>query len=351
MVKFFFAVSVSQVADVFVIAGARFYREGLVRALEGDPRTRVVGTAASTDDFIPMGTRVPGVVIVDALMNRSLATVREVARSTPAKVVVAGILADGEPVGALASAGARGFVTREESIEDLIAEVVSVAASDPWSPRMAASLFEHILGTDPRPKAKSLPAERSDARLTRRQEQVLDLLAEGLTDDDIAEHLSIRRATVKNHVSTILRELQVDGRQDAGRLQRRPSADRVATARMSTEERYAKLLSQAMALIERDYATGLTVSEVARRIGSSQRGLQRAFHEAGGTSFRRCLTDVRMEHAAELLRDDTEPVQWVAAAVGYRQPAQFVKAFRRHFGCTPTAYRDGAGRSQDGAGG
>jgi AraC family transcriptional regulator of adaptative response / methylphosphotriester-DNA alkyltransferase methyltransferase len=50
-----------------------------------------------------------------------------------------------------------------------------------------------------------------------------------------------------------------------------------------------------------------------------------------------------MARAAELLRDPTLPVNRVAAAVGYRQPAQFAKAFRRHHGRPPTAYRQGAG--------
>ena len=52
----------------------------------------------------------------------------------------------------------------------------------------------------------------------------------------------------------------------------------------------------------------------------------------GGTSFSRELQRVRMERAAQLLRVGSMPVQDVAAAVGYRQPAQFAKAFRRHHG-------------------
>jgi transcriptional regulator GlxA family with amidase domain len=57
------------------------------------------------------------------------------------------------------------------------------------------------------------------------------------------------------------------------------------------------------------------------------------------TSFRAELQRVRMTRAAQLLRDNTLPVATVARAVGYRQAAQFSKAFRRHYGHPPSAVR------------
>ena len=76
---------------------------------------------------------------------------------------------------------------------------------------------------------------------------------------------------------------------------------------------------------------------MARRVATSRRQLQRAFAEAGETSFRTYLQRVRMDRAAELLRGSDAPVNEVASAVGYRQPAQFAKAFRRHHGGPPPA--------------
>ena len=78
---------------------------------------------------------------------------------------------------------------------------------------------------------------------------------------------------------------------------------------------------------------------MARRVATSRRQLQRAFAEAGETSFRTYLQRVRMERAAELLRGSPAPVNQVATAVGYRQPAQFAKAFRRHHGAPPSTFR------------
>ena len=94
-----------------------------------------------------------------------------------------------------------------------------------------------------------------------------------------------------------------------------------------------------MALIERDYASDLHLDGVARRLATSRRQLQRAFAEAGATSFRDELARVRMQHARELLAADALPVRQVAARVGYHQPAQFAKSFRRYHGQAPSAYR------------
>jgi AraC-like DNA-binding protein len=67
--------------------------------------------------------------------------------------------------------------------------------------------------------------------------------------------------------------------------------------------------------------------------------LQRAYSEIGNTTFREHLTRVRMERAAGLLADRGLTVREVARRVGYRQPAQFAKAFRRHLGVAPSDYR------------
>jgi AraC family transcriptional regulator, regulatory protein of adaptative response / methylphosphotriester-DNA alkyltransferase methyltransferase len=115
--------------------------------------------------------------------------------------------------------------------------------------------------------------------------------------------------------------------------------------RESTVSRRRQLFEEAVAVIEREFAAeDLSLASVSGAIATSPRQLQRAFAEAGGTSFRRELQRVRMERAATLLRFGSMPVARVAGAVGYRQPAQFAKAFRRHHGRPPSAFRTGAQR-------
>jgi transcriptional regulator GlxA family with amidase domain len=109
--------------------------------------------------------------------------------------------------------------------------------------------------------------------------------------------------------------------------------------RDGTAERRELLYREAMDLIARDYAKDLQLEGVARALATSRRQLQRAFSEVGNTSFRDELAKVRMRHAREMLAADIVPVRTVAASVGYHQPAQFAKSFRRHHGQAPSAYR------------
>jgi len=88
-------------------------------------------------------------------------------------------------------------------------------------------------------------------------------------------------------------------------------------------------------------AAEIQVDDVAREIATSRRQLQRVFEEVGETTFREELTRIRMVRAAELL-DTPLAIRDIAHRVGYRQPAQFAKAFRRVHGVTPSAYRNGA---------
>jgi AraC family transcriptional regulator of adaptative response / methylphosphotriester-DNA alkyltransferase methyltransferase len=112
--------------------------------------------------------------------------------------------------------------------------------------------------------------------------------------------------------------------------------------RKTTIERRRQLFEEAAEIIDREYAGGLSLDDVARRVASSRRQLQRAFLEAGETSYRSYLQRVRMARARDLLREGSLPVSEVASSVGYRQPAQFTKAFRRHHGAPPSSYRTAA---------
>jgi AraC family transcriptional regulator, regulatory protein of adaptative response / methylphosphotriester-DNA alkyltransferase methyltransferase len=117
----------------------------------------------------------------------------------------------------------------------------------------------------------------------------------------------------------------------------------VPTQRDSTIRLRASLLEEANAIVAREYASDLALDDIARRVASSRRQLQRAYAEIGRTTFREHLTRVRMDRAAEMLASRGLTVREVAHRVGYRQPAQFAKAFRRYQGVAPSDFRAGAG--------
>ena len=109
--------------------------------------------------------------------------------------------------------------------------------------------------------------------------------------------------------------------------------------RPATIRHRTSLYQDATAIVEAEFATDLSLDDIARRVASSRRQLQRSYAEIGRTTFREHLTGVRMDRAAEMLGPRDLTVREVAQRVGYRQPAQFAKAFRRHHGVSPSSYR------------
>jgi transcriptional regulator GlxA family with amidase domain len=114
--------------------------------------------------------------------------------------------------------------------------------------------------------------------------------------------------------------------------------------RTGTVARRRALFEEAAEIVELEYAEALELDDVARRLATSRRQLQRAFAESGGTSFRTYVARVRMRKALDMLREGRLPVRDVANSVGYRQPAQFAKTFRRHHGAPPSSFRSRAAR-------
>jgi AraC family transcriptional regulator, regulatory protein of adaptative response / methylphosphotriester-DNA alkyltransferase methyltransferase len=109
--------------------------------------------------------------------------------------------------------------------------------------------------------------------------------------------------------------------------------------RPATIRHRTSLFEEATSIVESEFASELSLDDIARRVASSRRQLQRAYAEIGNTTFREHLTAVRMDRAAEMLGMRGLTVREVAHRVGYRQPAQFAKAFRRHHGASPSTYR------------
>ena len=113
--------------------------------------------------------------------------------------------------------------------------------------------------------------------------------------------------------------------------------------RPGTIQQRTALFEDATRVVEADFDKDLNLNDVARRIATSRRQLQRIYLEIGHTTFRDQLTRVRMTRAAEMLRRNGVTVREVAGRVGYRQPAQFAKAFRAHHGVSPSEFRRGEG--------
>ena len=112
-----------------------------------------------------------------------------------------------------------------------------------------------------------------------------------------------------------------------------------AGRRPSTHELRIRIFQEAAHIVAAEFARPITAEEVARRVATSPRQLRRAFSEISGDSFRVYLRRVRMACAADLLGATDMPVGEVARRVGYHEPSQFTKAFKRTYRSTPSELR------------
>jgi two-component system nitrate/nitrite response regulator NarL len=207
------------VTRVLVLAEDGVHREALARSLGRRTRCDVVGVAAGPEDAVAAVERVgPEIVLVDMPTPAGANAVRTLVAAAPEIKVVALAVPEVEAdVIAVAEAGAAGYVAREGSMDDLVVAVESVARGECLlSPEIAAKLFRRVATLAREPRIEPL-----GERLTARELDVLRLIEEGLSNKEIATALSIELPTVKNHVHSILKKLEVRRRTEAAARARR----------------------------------------------------------------------------------------------------------------------------------
>ncbi len=187
-------------------------REGLVTLLGLLPGIEVVGAAADGDEAVRLVAEVqPDVLLVDLKMpNRDGVSTTQVVRAEyPAtEVVVLTTYADDESLLAALRAGARGFLTKDADAESIAQAVRSAAAGlstvdGDLQKRLVASV------------GARRPVQRPDDGLTPREIDVLQLIAAGLSNGEIARQLVVSEATVKTHVNHLFAKLGLRDRAQA----------------------------------------------------------------------------------------------------------------------------------------
>jgi len=199
---------------VFLVAGNRLLREALARLLSKGGDFDVCGVSPAvpevTSSITTLGT---DVLVLDSVTVQlsDYALIPEIAKHAPTvKVLLIDMDDDPEVFLECVRAGAVGYLLRDASSADVISAVRSVAQGQAICPsQLSMPLFQTVAR-----QWTSVPSSRIklELGLTRRQQQLVPLIAQGLTNKEIASHLNLSEQTVKNHIHRMLRRVGASDR-------------------------------------------------------------------------------------------------------------------------------------------
>lgn len=209
---------------VLLVDDQTIIRQGLANLLESQPDFQVVGGAANGQEAIDQvaalyGTpKQPDVILMDVRMPvvDGVAATKQICADFPeVKILVLTTFDDTDYVQQAMRWGAKGYLLKQTPIQEL---VIAIRAVDQGYTHMGPGLFEKTLGAfqklaEPVSSESVLPAKLRS--LSPREQEVLQLIVSGLNNREIGQKLFISERTVRNHVTSILSQLQLRDRTQA----------------------------------------------------------------------------------------------------------------------------------------
>jgi DNA-binding NarL/FixJ family response regulator len=192
----------------------RLFRDGLRALINSMPDLEVVGEAGDGEEVVAQAAVLqPDVILMDLQLPgiNGVEATRRILQSQPrVNVLVLTMFEDTDTVLAAMRAGARGYILKDTDEEALLRSVRAVASGEAlFGPAVAERLMRYLAEATPSADRAAFP------ELTDREREVLYLLAQGLSNQAVAERMGISLKTARNHVSNILGRLQVADRTEA----------------------------------------------------------------------------------------------------------------------------------------
>jgi two-component system response regulator DegU len=190
----------------------RMLREGLRRTLESEGFA-VVAEAEDGSEAVRLALDVdPDVIVMDVTMPNvdGVEATRELRERRPqSRIVMLTMHSDQDIVASAIRAGASGYLTKDCSTDELVSAVTEIARGGTvLSPGLAGAMLNEV-------QKLGRPAAEAEPIITKREEEVLQLIADGLSTQEVAERLYISLKTVKNHLASIYQKLDSRDRTQA----------------------------------------------------------------------------------------------------------------------------------------
>ena len=199
----------SEIIRVLVADDHAIVRQGLFSVITPSDGMEVVGQAVNGAEAVEMARSLqPDVILIDLVMpeKSGLDAIREIKQENQdARILVLTSFGDDNRVSEAIQSGALGFILKDSSIEDLFHAIREVYAANMSLPAGIAQKLIHGIGQPP-------TSQSVEFNLTRRELEVLKLIAQGSTNQEIANDLSIGQGTVRSHVSSLLGKLGLTNR-------------------------------------------------------------------------------------------------------------------------------------------
>ena len=191
-------------------------RSGLIEILTSDPGIEVVGEASTGREAVERALRLsPDVVLMDVRMPDldGIAATRELSRATPGpRILILTTFEQDDYVFGALRAGASGFLLKRARPEELLAAVRTIAAGDSL---LSPSVTRRVIDRMAQQPTPDLGDQAKLERLTPREREVLEHVARGLSNREIAGALGVEESTIRTHVKRLLMKLDLRDRVQA----------------------------------------------------------------------------------------------------------------------------------------
>jgi NarL family two-component system response regulator LiaR len=198
--------------QVLIVDDHTVVRDGLQALITAEPGMQVVGSAADGVEAVRMARELnPDVILLDLVMPRmdGVQTILEIKKDNPeARILVLTSFAENHQVFSAIKSGAMGYLMKDTSSEELIQAIRDTFNYQPaMQPKIARQLMQDIQSQDSKPG--------SEMALTEREIEILQLVALGKTNQEIADDLVLSERTVRTHITNILAKLGLSNRTQA----------------------------------------------------------------------------------------------------------------------------------------